>query len=95
MINIFHHQIQILNILELQNSQKMGQKLLKNFLEKFEKEKSLEGDVSRVFEEIIKNKYEIHANFTDNLVWFNVNTSYLFKKAKKYFENKNSDIFHY
>ena len=30
LINIFHHQIQILNILELQNSQKMGQKLLKN-----------------------------------------------------------------
>ena len=67
---------------------KNGSKTFKKYLEKFEKEKSLEGDVSRVFEEIIKNKYEIHANFTDNLVWFNVNTSYLFKKAKKYFENK-------
>ena len=44
---------------------------------------------------LLKINMKIHANFTDNLVWFNVNTSYLFKKAKKYFENKNSDIFHY
>jgi len=65
-----------------------GTRIFREFLEKFEQLKSLEGDVSRVFEEIIKKHSPIHANFTKNYVCINVNTAILFNKAQEYFENR-------
>ena len=66
---------------------KNGSKLFKKYLEKFQEENTMDGDVSRIFEEIIKQKHQINANFTDNLIWFNINTSHIFKKARDFFEN--------
>jgi len=72
---------------------KEGTKIFRDFLEKFEHLNSLEGDVSRVFEEIIKEQSPIHANFIRNYVCINVNTPSLFKKAQEYFQNKSSNTF--
>tara|TARA_B100000029_G_scaffold502739_1_gene578503 strand:+ start:663 stop:1385 length:723 start_codon:yes stop_codon:yes gene_type:complete len=70
-----------------------GAKIFREFLEKFEQSKSLEGDVSRVFEEIIKKHTPIHANFIKNYVCINVNTAILFYKAQEYFETRSSNTF--
>ena len=72
---------------------KNGSKIFKDFLEKFMELNSLEGDVSRVFEEIIDKNHPIFANFIGNLLCVNVNTHTLFKKAEKYFQNKSSNTF--
>jgi len=70
-----------------------GCKIFKNVLEKFEEQKCLDGDISKVFEEIIKNELPIHANFTDNKLWINVNTVNSFKNAEMIFGRKSSNRF--
>jgi len=72
---------------------KNGCKIFKNVLEKFEEQKCLDGDISKVFEEIIKNELPIHANFTDNKLWINVNTVNSFKNAEIIFGRKSSNRF--
>ena len=72
---------------------KNGCKIFKNVLEKFEEQKCLDGDISKVFEEIIKNELPIHANFTDNRLWINVNTVNSFKNAEIIFGRKSSNRF--
>mgnify|MGYP001181668809 FL=1 len=72
---------------------KNGCKIFKNVLEKFEEQKCLDGDISKVFEEIIKNELPIHANFTDNKLWINVNTVNSFKNAEMIFGRKSSNRF--
>ena len=72
---------------------KNGCKIFKNVLEKFEEQKCLDGDISKVFEEIIKNQLPIHANFTDNKLWINVNTVNSFKNAEIIFGRKSSNRF--
>ena len=59
-----------------------GCKIFQETLENFSKNNSLHGDISRVFEEIVKNQHKIYAYFTGDLTWFNVNTSNEIKKAK-------------
>ena len=70
-----------------------GCKIFKNVLEKFEEQNFLDGDISKVFEEIIKNELPIHANFTDNKLWINVNTVNSFKNAEIIFGRKSSNRF--
>ena len=70
-----------------------GCKIFKNVLEKFEERNCLDGDISKVFEEIIKNELPIHANFTDNRIWINVNTVNSFKNAEIIFGRKSSNRF--
>ncbi len=65
---------------------KNGCKIFKQTLKNFSKNNSLEGDISRVFEKIVKNKHKIHTCFTGDLTWFNVNTSNEIKKAKIFFQ---------
>ena len=72
---------------------KNGCKIFKNVLEKFEEQKCLDGDISKVFEEIIKNELPIHANFTDDRIWINVNTINSFKNAEIIFGRKSSNRF--
>ena len=72
---------------------KNGCKISKNVLEKFEEQKCLDGDISKVFEEIIKNELPIHANFTDDRIWINVNTINSFKNAEIIFGRKSSNSF--
>ena len=72
---------------------KNGCEIFKNILEKFEEQKCLDGDISKVFEEIIKNELPIHANFTDNKIWINVNTINSFKNAERIFGRKSSNRF--
>ena len=66
---------------------KNGCKIFKKTLENFSKNNSLEGDISRVFEEIIEKQHKIYANFTDELIWFNINTNNEIKKAKNFFHD--------
>ncbi|MDC0171486.1 NTP transferase domain-containing protein [Candidatus Nitrosopelagicus sp.] len=70
-----------------------GCKIFKNVLEKFEEQNCLDGDISKVFEEIIKNELPIHSNFTDNRIWINVNTVNSFKNAELIFGRKSSNRF--
>tara|TARA_Y100001936_G_scaffold249704_1_gene300696 strand:+ start:4991 stop:5713 length:723 start_codon:yes stop_codon:yes gene_type:complete len=72
---------------------KSGCKIFKDSLEKFERKNCLDGDISNVFEEIIKNKIPIHANFTNNRTWINVNTLNSFKNAEIIFGRKSSNRF--
>ena len=72
---------------------KDGCKIFKNVLEEFEKRKCFDGDISNIFEEIIKNKLPIHANFTNNKTWINVNTVNSFKNAEMVFGSKSSNRF--
>ena len=65
---------------------KTGCKIFKQTLKNFSKNNSLGGDISRVFEEIVKNQHKIYACFTGDLTWFNVNTSNQIKKAKIFFQ---------
>ena len=66
---------------------KTGCKIFKQTLKNFSKNNSLGGDISRVFEEIIGKQHQIHANFTDGLIWLNVNTNDEIKKAKIFFHD--------
>lgn len=64
---------------------KYGTKVFREILEDFEKVGDIEGDISRVFEEIIRRNYFINADFTEKLKWFNVNTINEFKNAQAFF----------
>ena len=72
---------------------KEGCRIFKTVLDKFEEQDCLDGDISKVFEEIIKNKSSIHASFTNNRKWINVNTLNSFKNAEINFGIKSSNTF--
>ena len=64
---------------------KKGSIALKKILDDFHNRNNLEGETPRIFEKLIDDSFPLHACFTNNQKWFNVNDLQQLKLARHFF----------
>ena len=66
---------------------KNGSIALNKILDNFHKQNNLDGEIIRIFEKLIDDSFPLHACFTNNQKWFNVNDFAQLESARHFFES--------
>ena len=64
---------------------KNGSIALNKILDNFHKQNNLDGEIIRIFEKLIDDSFPLHACFTNNQKWFNVNDLSQLESSRDFF----------
>ena len=73
-----------LNMSQDQRNQ-MGKNGRNKILDNFHKQNNLDGEIIRIFEKLIDDSFPLHACFTNNQKWFNVNDLSQLESSRDFF----------